>query len=313
MNQGLLSIILLSYQSSKNIVNSYELIARKLEAEAINFEIIIIDDASKDNSFSIAKTIAKKDSRVRTYQLAKNCTSPYAQFAGLKMSKGDCAAPIPDDGQRPIEHIIEMYRHWQNGQKIIIGYRKSRSDGKINDILSNSYYNIMNTMSDIKFPKGGSDGYLIDREVIDILNTVSQRNTTPTIELLHLGYNPLFVGYERPVSKNASRWTVSKKLRLAFTTFFSSSHFPLRLISYLGVFTFLVSIILIIAIVISKIFSDNTLFGLPIQGWATLVVLIALFNGVILLCLGIVAEYLWRIYEETKSRPPYHIKNNDDE
>ncbi|MFM2394977.1 MAG: hypothetical protein RLZZ546_2960 [Bacteroidota bacterium] len=308
-----LSIILLSYQSSQKLIPAYKHISLHLEKAHIPFEVIIVDDGSKDNSFQIAQQLENEDTRVMAIQLAKNYTSPYAQFAGLEVCMGSCASPMPDDFQRPIEHVIEMYRQWEKGNKIIIGYRKKRDDGWLSDIFSNLYYGLMNKTSGTTFPKGGSDGYLIDREIINLLNKGSKKNTTPTIELLNIGYNPVLLGYDRPIKQGKSRWTYKKRINLAMDTFFSGSKVPLRFISFVGIFMFLASFVLIVAIVLSKLFSDNTLFGLPIQGWATLVVLIALFNGFLLLSIGIVSEYLWRMYEELKGRPPYIIKSRKDE
>jgi polyisoprenyl-phosphate glycosyltransferase len=314
MENKKLSIILLSFQSSDRLPNAVSYIVSALESENIPFELIIIDDGSMDSSHQVAIEMEKKDQRIKAYQLAKNYTSPYAQFAGLSLCTGGCAAPMPDDFQRPVEHVVSMYRAWEKGQSIIIGYRKTRSDGMLSDLFSNFYYKIMNAFSNAKFPVGGSDGYLIDREVIDLLNNnVSSRNTTPTIELLNLGFNPLFIGYDRPSKISKSRWTLRKKISLALNTFFSSSNFPLRMIAYIGFTMFLISALLISAIVISKIFSDNTLFGFPIQGWATLVVLISFFNGILLLSIGIVAEYLWRMYEEVKQNPTFIIKKKKNE
>ena len=311
MEHNKLSIILLSYQSENRLAEAVRSIDASLTDAGIPHEIIIIDDGSSDQSFSVAKDLEGKVQNVFAYQLTKNFTSPMAQFAGLEVCTGQCASPMPDDGQRPIGHIIEMYRMWEKGNKIIMGYRSDRSDGWLSDFFSNSYYSMMNRFSSIRFPPGGSDGYLIDREIIDVLNTkISKRNTTPVIELLKLGYNAVFIPYSRPQRSGKSRWTMSKKINLALNTFFSSSIVPLRMITWLGLIVFLLSLISIIFIVGAKLFSDNTLFGFPIQGWTTIVVLITLFNGILMLCIGLVSEYMWRIYEEVKKRPPYLIRES---
>ncbi len=311
MERAKLSIILLSYQSEKKLEKAVHEIETSLSAAGIPYEIVIIDDGSTDQSFTIANSIADRTEHVRAYQLAKNYTSPMAQFAGLEMCTGQCACPVPDDGQRPMEHIIDMYTHWEKGNKIILGYRETRNDGKMNDLLSNSYYRVMNRWSEVTFPPGGSDGYLIDREVIDILNTqISKRNTTPVIELLKLGFGAVIVPYRRPQKVSRSRWTLRKKINLALNTFFASSIFPLRLITWLGLFIFCFSLLAIMLIIAAKLFSDNTLIGFPIQGWTTLVVLITLFHGILMLSIGVVSEYLWRMYEEVKQRPPYIIRGN---
>lgn len=308
-----LSVILLSYNSEHKLEKAVDEIHRKLTSEKIDHEIIIVDDGSADDSIRVAHQLKEKYDVVNVVELAKNYSSPIAQFAGLSVSTGSCAAPMPDDFQRPITHLIELYRLWQQGYKIIIGYRMKRKDGFFNDLFSTLYYKIMNTVTDINFPAGGTDGYLIDREIIDILNeSKSKRNTTPVLELLQMGYNPLWLPYERPATDHKSRWTLKKKIKLASDTFFGSTNWPLRMITYLGFITFLFSLILAIMIIIAKLFSDNTLFGLPIQGWATSVVLITIFNGLIMLCIGILAQYLWRIFEEVKGRPSFIIKKKSD-
>ncbi|HSF88608.1 MAG TPA: glycosyltransferase [Saprospiraceae bacterium] len=310
MNQGKLSIILLAYQSEKRLEKAVTEIDITLSAAGIPHEIVIIDDGSTDQSYAKALELAQRMENISAYRLSRNYTSPMAQFAGLEMCTGQCACPMPDDGQRPIAHIIDMYRLWEKGHKIILGYREGRNDGKINDFFSNGYYSFMNRFSEITFPPGGSDGYLVDREIIDILNTrISKRNTTPVIELLKLGYSTVFVPYQRPQRAGKSRWTLRKKINLALNTFFASSIFPLRMITWLGLIIFCFSLLAILLIIAAKLFSDNTLFGFPIQGWTTLVVLMTMFNGILMLSIGVVSEYLWRIYEEVKQRPPYIIRD----
>ena len=310
MHPGKLSIILLAYQSEKRLEKAVTEIDTSLSVAGIPHEIVIIDDGSTDQSFAKARELAQRIENISAYSLSRNYTSPMAQFAGLEMCTGQCACPMPDDGQRPIAHIIDMYRLWEKGHKIILGYREGRDDGRVNDFFSNGYYSFMNRFSEITFPPGGSDGYLIDREIIDLLNTrISKRNTTPVIELLKLGYSTVFVPYQRPQRAGKSRWTLRKKINLALNTFFASSIFPLRMITWLGLIIFCFSLLAILLIIAAKLFSDNTLFGFPIQGWTTIVVLMTMFNGILMLSIGVVSEYLWRIYEEVKQRPPYIIRD----
>lgn len=308
-----LSAILLSYQSESNLEPTSRKIIDRLESEQIPFELIIIDDGSRDQSFAIAMRLAKSDERIRAYQLSRNCTSPYAQFAGLSVSRGSCAVFIPDDLQRPLDVIVAMYRKWEEGHKIVVAYRTKRNDGLLSDFFSNLYYKTMNFFSEVEFPRGGTDGYLADREVIDIINTrVHPINTSTVVEVLRLGFDPYFLGYERPASQAKSRWTLKKKIRLAMDTFFSSSSFPIRLITLLGLVTFFISFLLSLLLIYGKLFGDNSLFGYPVQGWASTMVLMSMFNGLILLSIGVVAEYIWRILEEVKNRPGYIIRKNEE-
>ncbi len=306
----LLSIILLSYYSSAHLEETCRKISNKMTEEKIPCEIIIIDDGSKDNSFEIAMHLEEEYKNLRAYQLSRNYTSPYAQFAGFEVCRGACAVPVPDDLQRPLDLVVSMYRAWESGAKVVIGYRTDRNDGWISDWFSNTYYRLMNKLSNITFPPGGADGYLADREIIDLINSkFSHINTSPIIEVLKVGYDPVFIPYKRPATTAKSRWTFSKKWQLFKNNFFSTSSFPIRLITWIGLTTFLLSLVIIMAVIFAKIFSDNTLFGFPVQGWATLMVIVTMFNGLVLFCIGIVAEYIWRIYAEVKGRPGYIIKN----
>jgi len=206
-----------------------------------------------------------------------------------------------------------MYRKWEEGHKIVVAYRLSRNDGWFNDLFSNLYYRLMNRFSELRFPPGGTDGFLADREVIDIVNhRISPIHTSPVTEVLRLGFDPVFIGYDRPPTpRGQSRWTLVKKLRLFADTFFGASVFPLRMITVLGFSVFVICLFLVVLIVWAKLFTDNTLFGLPVQGWATTLVFITMFNGLILLCIGVVAEYIWRIFEEVKGRRGYIIRKDD--
>jgi len=312
--KDLLSIVLLSYFSESRLENTVGKIVKKMDEEEIPFELIIIDDGSKDRSFEIALSLEHSYPRVRSYQLARNYTSPYVQFAGLQLSQGACSVVVPDDLQRPLEVVVEMYRKWQKGAKIVIAHHDQRNDGFFSDLFSKLYYGMMNVFSDIKFPSGGADGILADREVIDLLNTkISPRNTSPVIEALRLGFDPVYFPYARPKASQKSRWTFRKKMKLASDNFFSSSNFPIRFITSVGFVTFAFSFMLIVAIIAAKLFGENKLFGFPVQGWATIVVLVSFFNGLVLFCLGIVAAYIWRIYEEVKGRPGFIIKEKEDE
>ncbi|MDX1406634.1 MAG: glycosyltransferase [Saprospiraceae bacterium] len=314
MRTGTLSIILQSYESSAVLEHTADAILKHMDGEGIPVELIIVDDGSCDNSYQVAQALASSRPRVRAYRLARNYTTPYAQFAGMFLATGDCVVSVPDDLQRPLSVVVRMYRAWQQGHQIVIGYRETRSDGWLNDLFARWYYKLMNRLSDVRFPPGGADGFLADREVVDIINErISPVNTSTVVEVLRLGFDPHLIPYDRPKSDRKSRWSLRKKMRLALDTFFASSSFPIRMITILGFVMALISFIIIVLIVAAKLFSNNTLFGLPVQGWATSVVITVLFNGITLFALGIVAEYIWRIFEEVKGRPGYIIRKNDEE
>ncbi len=306
----MLSLILLSYYSRERITQAYEKLSILLAQEKIDFEFIVIDDGSTDDSFEIAKELEGKHENVKAFQLSRNFTSNYAIFAGLSVCSGDCAMPIPDDEQQPYSSIIAMYRLWEKGAKVIIPNRQTRNDGLISDFFSNTYYKIINNLSDVTFPPGGADLFFIDREVIDVINEkIRPINTSSVIEVLRLGYSPVYFPYERVKGINPkSRWTFKKKFRLFKDTFFSSSTWPIRVITNLGLFFSLFAFGIIIFYTYIRLFGNPAFWGETLPGWTSTIVIVSFFSGLILFSLGIIAEYIWRIYEEVKDRPGYLIK-----
>lgn len=311
MDSKLLSIILLSYYSKDRIRKSYNAIKQLLDTENIPFEFIVMDDGSKDESFFMALELEKEFDNVRAYQLSKNYGSQYSLFAGLSISKGASALPMVDDEQQPYETIVQMYRLWEKGEKIIIPCREARNDSKITSLMSQAYYKTMNAISDIHYPQGGADLAFLDREVIDILNEkIHPINTMFIAEVLNLGFNPYFLPYVRPVGLNEgkSRFTFKKRMKLALDSLFSNSTYPLRIISYLGLSISILSFVAILFYLYIYIYGNKMFWGNIVPGWTSIVLLIFLFSGLILLSLGIISEYLWRIFDEVKNRPGFIIK-----
>lgn len=306
-----LSVILLSYYSKDRIARCYDQLREVFTKEVIPFEFIIVDDGSKDDSFAKAAELEAKYDNVRAYALSRNYTSHYSIFAGLSKCTGACAIPLADDEQLPYEDVVAMYRLWQQGKKVIIPHRRNREDSFVSRKLSELYYTIMNALSDVQYPKGGADTFLIDRELIDIINTrVHPINTSSISEVLRLGFDPYYYGYDRPLglNKNTSRWTFRKKWRLAKDNFFSASTFPIKLIAYMGSAAFVMSLLVGSFYTYIVLWGNKQFWGVNVPGWTFLVVLILALGGLILLSLSMIAEYIWRIYEEVKNRPGYIIK-----
>lgn len=307
----LLSVILLSYYSKERILKCYKDVKAILSKEDIPFEFIIMDDGSTDDSYTIALELERTQQEVFAYQLSKNYTSNYSFFAGLSVCRGACAIPLPDDEQQPYETIVEMYRLWEQGHKVIIPNRIKRDDPFLSRFFSRTYYRIINALSEITYPEGGADLAFIDREVIDILNEhIHPINTAAIPEILRLGFSPVYLPYERPLGLNEgkSRWSFKKKVRLAKDVFLSSSTFPIKFISGVGLFFSLVAVVGIVFYTYIRLWGNPAFWGVPTTGWTSTIILIMFFGGIILFSLGIIAEYIWRIYEEVKNRPGYIIK-----
>ena len=310
-----LSIILLSYYSNKRLYKVYDDISSLMSKEQIPFELLIMDDGSKDDSYEIALKMESMYENVRAYQLSRNYGSMYSTFAGFSICSGACAIPIPDDEQLPYTTIVALYRLWEEGKKVVVPFRSTRDDSMISVLFSKSYYSLMNKISDIQYPKGGADAALLDREVIDILNSrIHPRNTMFIAEVLNLGFSPFFYSYDRPIGLNngKSRWSFRKKIKLAKDSIFAASTFPVRCISFIGRFACIVSLIAFVFYFYIAAFGNRQFWGITLPGWTSLFLLVLLSSGIILLALGIVAEYMWRIYDEVKDKPGYIIKNKDE-
>jgi glycosyltransferase involved in cell wall biosynthesis len=307
-----LSIILLSYHSGERINVVYEKISQIFLQNKIPFELIIVDDGSTDHSFEIGKALEKNQPYVRAIQLSRNYTSHYAAFAGLSVAKGGCCTMIPDDEQQPYTSIVEMYRLWEAGNKVIIPYRNNREDSFFSRLWSQLFYKIFNSIADVKFPYGGADSFFVDREIIDVINKhISPRRTTTITEVLRLGFDPIYLAYNRKRGNNKkSRWTWRKKLNLAKDLLYSSSSWPIKLIINMGLIWFLFSISLVLLLIYVRFFGNNSFWHLrDFPGWTSTVVIVSFFSGLILLSLGIIAEYIYRIFEEVKHRPGFLIKS----
>ncbi|MCK9310507.1 MAG: glycosyltransferase [Candidatus Cloacimonetes bacterium] len=312
MRTGLFSIILLSYYSGSRIVSVYEKLATGFAKEGIDLEFIVMDDGSSDDSYAIAKQLEKQHPNVFAYQLSRNYTSHYAVFAGFTIAKGQLVAMMPDDWQTPLESYVRMYREWQNGAQVIIPFRNKRNDGLFNEFFARSYYLMMNRLSDINFPPLGADIFAIDRELVEIINEhIHPINTSALIEVLRLGFEPVYFPYERPPSTGSiSRWTFKKKVRLFKDTFYASSAFPIKLITWVGGGSFLMSIIVIIISIILKLMGEENLGGFRIPGWTTTLIIMSFFCGLIMLSISVLAEYLLRVFDEVKNRPGFIIRKD---
>ncbi len=312
----LLTVVLLSYYSGNRIERAYQNLALVLDKAQIPFEFIIMDDGSKDDSYVHAVGLAKRFPNVRAYRLSRNYGAVYSSFAACSLMRGDCLTFIHDDEQQPYETIVDAYRLWEAGHKLILPQRRTRADSRFSSWLSNTYYNIMNALSDVTFPPGGCDIVFADRELIEIINTrISHHNTHIAIEMLQLGYDPVFLPYDRPLGLNEgkSRWTLRKKVRLAMDTFVASSSFPIKCITVLGLFFSGIALVMVPLYIYITLFGNRQFWGMPVPGWTSLFIALCFFSGLILFALGMIAEYIYRIFEEVKNRPAWIIRQSEEE
>lgn len=300
-----LSIIVPVYYNELNLDDLYkklsEHVFKKLD---IDYELIMVDDGSKDNSYQKMEELSKKDKKIKLVKLARNFGSHVAILAGLSVATGDCATSISADLQDPPEIILQMIEKWQTGKKVVLAVRKDREESLVQKFFSNTYYKLLRKFALSNMPKGGFDCFLIDRQVIDILNQMEEKNTTLMGQILWCGFEHDTVYYvrrKREVGK--SRWTLSKKIKLFLDSFLGFSYFPIRFASILGCIFSFIALIWLIYIIVIKLFG-----GINTAGWTTLMVVVLLSSGLILLTLGIIGEYLWRVFDTVRNRPIFIVE-----
>ncbi len=298
-----ISIIIPVYYNADTLMLLYEDMKAKILDELGDYEIVMVDDGSGDDSWEVMNKIRDMDTNVKLVKLSRNFGEHAAILAGLANCSGDCAVTKQADLQEDSELIIRLYDKWKEGNKVVLAVREERDEPAIKKFFANLYYSIVRKVIDNKMPKGGFDCYLLDRQAIEVLLRLDERNSSLSLQVLWIGFksdNVYFHRKDREVGK--SRWTLSKKIKLVVDSMMSFSYFPIRFMSGFGVFMAILSFLWIIEVVIEYI-----VIGTPIQGWPSLMCLVLFSTGMILLMLGALGEYLWRTLDATRNRPVYIV------
>ncbi|CAH1223448.1 glycosyltransferase family 2 protein [Paenibacillus sp. JJ-223] len=268
-----------------------------------DLEFVFVDDGSKDRSLELLLEARAQDPRIKVIKLSRNFGSMSAIQAGLKYTTGDCVGIIAADLQDPPELFGEMIDHWKSGKKIVLGTRADREESFSQKLFSNTYYYLLEKLALKGYPKGGFDFLLIDRQVVKEVLQIQEKNTNVMSLIYWLGHDQVHIPYVRQERKlGKSRWTLAKKIKLFVDSFVSFSYAPIRFMSFIGFLTAALSILYGLFVVIS------TIFGIiELQGWTTIIALITFLLGIIMIMLGIIGEYLWRILDESRERPSYVV------
>lgn len=300
-----ISFIIPVYRNEGSIQPTYEKIVSLFTSNLLNYnyEFIFVNDGSDDNSMNELLELHKIDANVKVLSFSRNFGQVAAVIAGLKIVTGDSTIIMSADLQEPIELIESMVSEWQKENEIVICSREEREDGFIASIFSKVFYNLIN-LGNSKMPKGGFDFMLLDQKAIVELNNIDERNRFFQGDVLWLGFGVKFIKYnrlKRTIGK--SQWTLSKKIKYFIDGLINTSYLPIRFMSFFGLITAFSGFIYAIIIIYSRMAHN-----VPFKGWAPIMVLILIIGGLIMLMLGLIGEYIWRIYDETRKRPTYIIK-----
>lgn len=304
-----ISIIIPVYYNEDTLMLLYEDMKAKILSSFEDYEIVMVDDGSGDSSWEVMQSIQALDpTHVKLLHLSRNYGEHAAILAGLNECTGDCAVTKQADLQEDSELIVEMYESWKKGNKVVLAVREDRDEGKIYQFFANLYYKMMQKLVNPAMPNGGFDCYLLDRQVIEVLKMFDEKNSALTLQVLWVGFKSDRIYFHRKARTiGESRWTMSKKIKLIIDSLMSFSYAPIRFMSMLGVFFFVIAIIGIILCICETIF-----FGIRSVGWASLMSIILLTSGMIMLMLGMLGEYIWRALDASRNRPPYLIETISD-
>ena len=302
-----ISVIIPMYYEEEVAEECYKRMTFVLQnIENYDYEIICINDGSKDKTLTILENLAIKDKRLKVLSFSRNFGHQCAVTAGLKFVTGDVIVIIDADLQDPPELIPEMLKLWEAGNDVIYGKRKTR-DGESGFKLftAKMFYKTLNALSDVEIPKDTGDFRLVDRKVVDTINSLPEHNKFLRGLFSWVGYKQIPFQYERKERfAGKTKYPLKKMLKLASDGIISFSTKPLKIVGGLGIISIVISFILLIYALISYIFKLNNLSA----GWTSLMLGITFFAGVQLLSLWIMSEYIARIYDESKNRPQYIIE-----
>ena len=299
------SIIVPIYYNELNIPHLYEQMKEKILSRTdFEAEIVCVDDGSKDGSYKALLELREKDDRFKVVKLSRNFGSHTAILAGFAHATGDCMTMVAADLQEPLEIIIEMYEKWKQGKKVVIAVRKDREDGFFQKLFSNTYYSLMQKYALKDMPSGGFDCFFIDKKVRDVLVSMNEKNSSIIGQVLWAGFEMDKIYYVRKKREiGESKWTLSKKIKLFIDSFMAFSYVPIRFISTLGIFISIVGFILAVFLIVNKF-----MFNVPVQGWTTMMITLLMLSGIQMLTLGVIGEYLWRNFDESRGRPTYIVE-----
>lgn len=299
--QDLVSIVVPVYNEGAHIRTSMEQVKKICKEASVNYELVLVDDGSKDNSWEVLRSMAKEDPQVTAVRLSRNFGKEPALCAGLDAAIGDAVIVMDADLQHPPEHIPEMVRLWkEEGAEVVEGVKASRGkENRLYALCAKLFYGAINKATGIEFDNA-SDFKLLDRKVVEAMKQMPERMT------FFRGMSA-WVGFERrsfyfEVAQRvdgASKWSLKRLITLAVTAVTSYTSAPLHCISILGCIMFLCSIVLGIQTLYMKI------SGHALGGFTTVILLLLFIGSMIMISLGIIGLYLTKIYHEMKGRPRY--------
>lgn len=298
----MLSVVLPAFNEENMLGKAASVISGILENAAIPYELVLVNDGSRDNTWSEIEKAAKQNPHIVGIHFSRNFGKESALFAGLANARGECCAVMDCDLQHPPEVLVEMYRLWEQGYEVIEGVKRSRGkESMMHKASAGLFYKIISKAVKIDMSRA-SDFKLMDRKAVDSLLAMPERNAFFRALSSWIGYRTMSVEFDvQEREAGESKWSTWSLVKYAITNIVAFSAAPMQIVTIAGLFVFIMAIILGIQTLV-KFF-----LGHAVAGFTTVILLILIIGSIIMISLGIIGYYISKIYEEVKGRPRYLI------
>lgn len=299
------SIVVPVYNEEEVIHETYHRLTEVMHSTKEAYELLFVNDGSRDRTAEIIKEYSEQDPAVVLLDFARNFGHQIAITAGMDYARGEAVVVIDADLQDPPELILEMIEKWRQGFDVVYAKRtKRKGETYFKKQTAAMFYRFLRAMTDIDIPLDTGDFRLLDRKVCNQMNSIQEKNRFVRGLVSWVGFKQIAVEYERDERlAGESKYPLKKMLKLSMDGITSFSYKPLKLASYAGVTLSGIGFIYLLVVLYLKLFTDST-----ITGWSSLIVIQLFFSGIILIILGMIGEYIGRIYDETKNRPLYIVR-----
>ena len=301
-----LAIVAPIYNEAGNIRELYRRIREVMGRAGVTWELVMVNDGSTDGSAGLIREVYEQDpEHVRAVHFARNFGHSAAVTAGMDYAAGDAVVLIDADLQDPPELILDLLEKWREGYEVVYAVRAKREgETAFKRLTASAFYRVLSEITDVKIPLDTGDFRLMDRQVVDVVNAMRERNRFVRGMVAWAGFRQTGIEYERQQRHaGETKYTFRKMLRLAWDAVTGFSYFPLQLATYLGFAIAALSALGILVVIYLRAFTDAQ----PLEGQATTLIMVLFLGGVQLISLGIIGEYLGRIYDEVKGRPLYLV------
>lgn len=305
MKKPTFTIIAPVYNEEESLPELYRRVKEVMDSTGEAWELVLVDDGSQDGSSDMIRKLAEQDSAVRPVIFARNFGHQIAVTAGLDYSRGDAVVIIDADLQDPPEVILDLINKWREGYEVVYAVRAEREGESWFKLATASlFYRLIFRITDVKIPLDTGDFRLLDRKVVSVMNSMRERHRFLRGMASWVGYRQVGVKYKRAARfAGTTKYPLKKMLRLALNAITSFSYVPLQLATFLGFFAAGLSVVAIPVVIIMRLVGSQAFFG-----QATTLIAVLFLGGVQLISLGILGEYIGRIYDEVKGRPLYIVR-----